>query len=173
MDLSSGTKTPRALRRLDRTITLHPVRARLQMNLLLVQFARNKVPQPSSFKVRKCCERQVVDPMKTPSIVPALDEDTAFIVVDDLGEHGRIFSETKIKKADLETVLNDLAAGQYTKPSQIVAFNTAEGWSKDVTLDVALELLHRAERGNTFLGEIAQRFVELNTGRTVPELSRS
>ena len=109
--------------------------------------------------------------MKTPSIVPALDEETAFIVVDDLGERGRIFSETKIKKADLETVLNDLAAGQYTKPFQIVAFNTAEGWSKDVTLDVALELLHRAERGNTFLGEIAQRFVELNTGRTVPELS--
>ena len=89
-------------------------------------------------------------------------------MVDDLGEHGRIFSETKIKKADLETVLNDLAAGQYTKPSQIVAFNTAEGWSKDVTLDVALELLHRAERGNAFLGEIAQRFVEFHTGRTVP-----
>jgi hypothetical protein len=33
--------------------------------------------------------------------------------------------------------------GQYTHPVRIVAFNTAEGWSRDVTVDIADELRRR------------------------------
>jgi hypothetical protein len=33
-----------------------------------------------------------------------------------------------------------LLEGQYGEPVRIVAFNTAEGWSRDVTLDIADEL---------------------------------
>jgi hypothetical protein len=40
--------------------------------------------------------------------------------------------ETKRPSADL---LDD----QYENPVRIVAFNTAEGWSRDVTLDIADE----------------------------------
>jgi hypothetical protein len=29
---------------------------------------------------------------------------------------------------------------QYSRPTRIVAFNTAEGWSRDVTVDIADEL---------------------------------
>jgi len=32
---------------------------------------------------------------------------------------------------------------QYSRPRRIVAFNTAEGWSRDVTVDVADELRRR------------------------------
>jgi hypothetical protein len=33
--------------------------------------------------------------------------------------------------------------GQYSHPVRIVAFNTAEGWSRDVTVDIADELRRR------------------------------
>jgi hypothetical protein len=32
---------------------------------------------------------------------------------------------------------------QYSHPVRIVAFNTAEGWSRDVTVDIADELRRR------------------------------
>ena len=38
--------------------------------------------------------------------------------------------------------------GQFSSPARIVASNTAEGWSRDVTEDIASELRqHFAERG--------------------------
>jgi hypothetical protein len=33
--------------------------------------------------------------------------------------------------------------GQYGNPVRIVAFNTSEGWSRDVTMDIADELRRR------------------------------
>jgi hypothetical protein len=36
-----------------------------------------------------------------------------------------------------------LLDGQYEDPVRIVAFNTAEGWSRDVTVDIADELRRR------------------------------
>ena len=33
--------------------------------------------------------------------------------------------------------------GQYSHPARIVAFNTAEGWSRDATMDIADELRRR------------------------------
>jgi hypothetical protein len=35
------------------------------------------------------------------------------------------------------------ARGQYESPVRIVAFNIAEGWSRDVTVDIADELRRR------------------------------
>jgi len=40
---------------------------------------------------------------------------------------------------DRETLIRDLE-GQYGYPVRIVAFNTTEGWSRDVTADIADEL---------------------------------
>jgi hypothetical protein len=40
-------------------------------------------------------------------------------------------------------LIRDLVEGQYRHPIRIVAFNTAEGWSRDVTVDVADELRRR------------------------------
>jgi hypothetical protein len=36
-----------------------------------------------------------------------------------------------------------LLDGQYESPVRIIAFNTAEGWSRDVTIDIADELRRR------------------------------
>ena len=48
--------------------------------------------------------------------------------------------------ADLETIITDLLDDQYKNPVRVVGFNTAEGWSRDVSEDVANELLYRCNR---------------------------
>jgi hypothetical protein len=45
-------------------------------------------------------------------------------------------------------MLENLLTGQYANPVRIVAFNTAERWSRDVTEEIARELRDRCgERG--------------------------
>jgi hypothetical protein len=36
-----------------------------------------------------------------------------------------------------ETLIGDLLAGEFNNPVRIVSFNTVEGWSRDVTVDIA------------------------------------
>jgi hypothetical protein len=45
----------------------------------------------------------------------------------------------------LETVIQDLMTGQYSTPIRVVSFNTAEGWSRDVSADVAQEVRRRCD----------------------------
>jgi hypothetical protein len=45
--------------------------------------------------------------------------------------------------ADRKTLIRDLVDGQYNNSVRIVAFNTAERWSRDVTVDIADELRRR------------------------------
>jgi hypothetical protein len=71
----------------------------------------------------------------TPSIVPDGDHQTVYLVMDDLGRLGRIWPEANAQHTDLETVIQDLLEGQYHNPIGIFCFNTAEGWSRDVSTD--------------------------------------
>jgi hypothetical protein len=56
---------------------------------------------------------------------------------------GCSWRDTDVDKADRETLIRDLVEGQYSHPVRIVAFNTAEGWSRDVTMEIADELRRR------------------------------
>jgi hypothetical protein len=79
----------------------------------------------------------------SPSIVPdGADQDT-YLVLDDFGRIGCRWRETDADDADRETLIRDLVEGQYRHPLRIVVFNTVEGWSRDVTLDIADELRRR------------------------------
>jgi hypothetical protein len=40
-------------------------------------------------------------------------------------------------------LIRHLLEDQYSRPVRVVAFNTAEGWSRDVTVDIADELRRR------------------------------
>jgi hypothetical protein len=74
----------------------------------------------------------------SPSIVPErLDRDT-YLVLDDFG-----WRETDVGSTDRETLIRALVQGDYDKPVRIVAFNTAEGWSRDVTSEISAELRQR------------------------------
>jgi hypothetical protein len=81
----------------------------------------------------------------TPSIAPESDDHNIYPVMDDLGRLGWIWPEADAETTDLETVISDLLTGQYSSPVRVVAFNTAERWSEDVSADVAEELRRRCD----------------------------
>jgi hypothetical protein len=73
---------------------------------------------------------------RSPTIVRSSNQDT-YLVLDDFGGNlGRAWRETAEEDANREMLIRDLMDGQYTRPARIIAFNTAEGWSRDVTVDV-------------------------------------
>jgi hypothetical protein len=61
------------------------------------------------------------------------------LVADDFGRLGRAWREADYEATDLESVLQDLLTCQYRNPIRVVAFNTAERWSEDVSEEVARE----------------------------------
>ncbi|MDH2386325.1 hypothetical protein [Bradyrhizobium sp. CER78] len=80
---------------------------------------------------------------RSPSIVPhQIDHDT-YLVLNDFGRLGRAWCETDEEGADRKTLIRRLLDDQYSHPVRIVAFNTNEGWSRDVTTDIADELRRR------------------------------
>jgi len=79
----------------------------------------------------------------SPSIVPPEADQDTYLVLDDFGWRGCSWRETDAQSADRETLIRDLVEGQYGYPIRIVAFNTSEGWSRDVTVNIAEELRRR------------------------------
>ena len=102
-------------------------------------------------------------PNNTPSLVPAFDV-TVHIVLDDFGKAGRVYRETDEEDAGLEAVIGNLSTGQYNNPVRVVAFNTAEGWSRDVSEDVAWEVLNRVAKEGKSLPAATRSFVEFHVG---------
>jgi hypothetical protein len=81
----------------------------------------------------------------TPSMAPQGGNQDVYPVADHLGRLGDIWREADCEVTDLETVIHDLLTGQYSDPLRVVAFNTAEGRSLDVSEDVAQELRSRCD----------------------------
>ena len=80
----------------------------------------------------------------SPSIVPHGADQDVYLVLDDFGgRFGCSWRGTDVNGADREAVIRDLLDGQYSHPIRIVAFNTTEGWSRDVTVDIADEMRRR------------------------------
>ena len=73
--------------------------------------------------------------------------------------------ETDEEAADKETVIRHLMEGQYKDPVRIVAFNTAEGWARDVTEDIAIEIRDRAERTGEDMSAGLREFIDREIGR--------
>ena len=106
-----------------------------------------------------------------PPLVPSRDG-TVYLVLDDFGEFGRAYREAQEAQADRQTVLADLVSGQYEGPLRIVAFNTAEGWARDVTAEIAREVLARAVALDNELPPHVHEFVE-RASRKNPAVSVS
>jgi hypothetical protein len=96
----------------------------------------------------------------TPSIVSNGDDETVYLVLDDFGDLGRCWRETDVEATDLETVVTDMLDGQCNSQVRVIGFNTAEGWSRDVSSDVAAELRRRCDLQLRQVPENIQEFVE-------------
>jgi hypothetical protein len=97
---------------------------------------------------------------RSPSIVPENNDRDVYLVLDDFGSLGRAWRETDEMGTNRAWMIRNLLDDQYENPVRIVAFNTAEGWSRDVTVDIADEL----RRSYVGYGEVPAsvlRFVEM------------
>jgi hypothetical protein len=100
-----------------------------------------------------------------PSIAPNGDDHTAYIVLDDFGPRGRSWRETNIESADLEATVMDLLEAQYNNPVRVIAFDTAEKWSEDVSEDIAAELRRRCDLQMRDVPSSIADFVDRHDGR--------
>lgn len=106
--------------------------------------------------------------MRSPTIVPS--HDPVHLVLCDFGRLGVAYAETPPVCTEREAV-DGILTGQYEKPIEVVAFDISEGWSRDVSEDVAGDVVKRARSEKLKLGEGARRFVEKHLDEEVePEL---
>jgi hypothetical protein len=96
----------------------------------------------------------------TPSIIPNDNDQTVYLVAEDFGKLGRAWREAECEATELETIIQDLLSGQYNNPFRVVAFNTADCWSEDVSADVAAELRRRCEQQMRELPSTISDFVK-------------
>ena len=77
-----------------------------------------------------------------PKTVPYGADQTIYLVVEGSGPHGIV---RKTERADLESVITDLMSGQFNDPIEVVAFNTLEHWSDDLSEAIAAEIRCRCD----------------------------
>lgn len=94
----------------------------------------------------------------TPRLVPSHNEYdvTVYIVLND--DLGRANVET-----DEADVIENIMSGAYSHPARVVAFNTAGGWSCDVTEDIAIDVLGKARSEHHF-SKFVKEFIERALG---------
>jgi hypothetical protein len=100
-------------------------------------------------------------PEQSPSIVPPSNAQDVYLVLEDFGDWlGQAWRETDVEDANLKTLIEHLLEGQYSNPVRIVAFNTAEGWSRDVSEEVAQIVSQRCVEQRRDLPSLVQEFVD-------------
>ena len=100
----------------------------------------------------------------TPSVVPFGADQTVYLVVDSFGTNGTVYRETEVERRDLETLIDDLVTGQFNNPVRVVAFNTLEHWSDDVSVDIATEIQTRCDIEGVGVPEHIRDFVDAHAG---------
>ena len=80
----------------------------------------------------------------TPGIVPYGADQTAYVIIDRLAASGGV-QEIEIERADLEAVIAELMSGHINDPRRVIAFNTLEHWSEDISEQIAEELQSRCD----------------------------
>lgn len=98
------------------------------------------------------------------TIVPNTEHVT-YLLLDEIGSYGPIWREMSDGEANEATILDWIAQGQFDNPLRVVAFNTEEGWSRDVTQEVATKLLDLNQNG-VALGAVARDFVTRVTSKS-------
>lgn len=107
---------------------------------------------------------------RSPSIVPETDNSDIYLVLDDFGVLGRVWRETNEERTDRETVITDLIEGQYSHPARVIAFNTSEGWSRDVSEELAEIVTRRFAGEDRNIPQSLESFVDRHGGARPAQL---
>ena len=90
-------------------------------------------------------------------IVPYGADQTVYVVVDN---SGHVDGEAQVERADFDTVVDEFMAGQFVDPVRVVAFNTLEHWSRDLSAEVAREIEMRCDIDGMPVPEHVRDFLE-------------
>ena len=96
----------------------------------------------------------------SPSIVPPGDERDVYLVLDDFGRLGHSWVEADENDTSRESVIRDLLTYRYNNPVRVIVFNTDEGTSRDVSAEIAHELIERTADLTDGLPECLSNFVD-------------
>jgi hypothetical protein len=99
-----------------------------------------------------------------PSIVPGSPEDY-FIIINQYGRFGTAFAETDLDRANYETTIADLMAGQHSDPLRVIMFNPETNRSEDVSHAIAQEILRRLDLEGRNVPEELEDFIDRHVGR--------
>jgi hypothetical protein len=83
-----------------------------------------------------------------------------YLVIEGFGASGPSFLETDLAQADRDTIVRNFISGQYEDALRVVSFNVAEGWSRDVSEDIAGEIIDRAYDADDTLSDATKRFID-------------
>jgi len=102
---------------------------------------------------------------RSPSISPAAPDDRdIYLVLQDFGEEfGHAWAEVDEQRTEREIVVADLLRGEYLHPVRIVAFNTSEAWSRDVSEEIAGELMDRIAAEDLDVPRTLEAFLDRHT----------
>jgi len=103
-----------------------------------------------------------------PSIVPAISE-PSYVVMDDFERLGVVYREVDAK-SDEAMLIEQLVGGQYNRPQKIIAFNADEGWSRDVSEEIANKALKIIERDQRSVSPSTKQFIERHLGFEIPSV---
>jgi hypothetical protein len=96
--------------------------------------------------------------------VPYGADQTLYLVVDGFGQQGAACQERAIERTDLEAVVADLLSGTFPDPIRVVAFNTLEHWSNDLSIDIAREIQSRCDSDGAGVPQYLAGFMEIHIG---------
>jgi len=100
----------------------------------------------------------------TPSLVPYGADQTVYLVIDRFAGSSTVYRETEVERTDLETIIDDLMAGQFNDPIRVIAFDTFKHWSEDVSEYIAFEIQTRCDIDGEKVPESIRDFVESYVG---------
>ena len=99
-------------------------------------------------------------PGPSPRLVPYGADQIVFLVVDSFSASGAVYREIEVERADFETIIADFLTGQFNDPVRVIAFNTLEHWSDDVSAAIATEIQTRCDIEGASVPEHISDFVD-------------
>jgi hypothetical protein len=101
---------------------------------------------------------------QSPDTVPYGADQTVYLVVDSFGSRDTVYREAEFEHADLETAISELLAGKFNNPVRVIAYNTLEHWTEDVSAQIAAEIQSRCDIDGQPVPEHVRDFVNSHGG---------
>ncbi|MBR1122964.1 hypothetical protein JQ628_15665 [Bradyrhizobium lablabi] len=101
---------------------------------------------------------------KSPATVPYGADQTIYLVVDSFGSREEVYREAEFERAELERVIADMLDGVFNNPVGVIAYNTLEHWTEDVSVAVAAEIQSRCDMEGQPVPEHVADFVKSHNG---------